>query len=260
MVLVSKRDVFITIFLVVLSSSGLLAEEIWIPPRETSWQWQLNGVLNLNYDVDMYDIDLFETEAAVVESLHAQGKRVVCYMSAGSWEEWRPDAALFPPSVIGKPLAGWRGERWLDIRRIDVLGPIMRARLDVCRQKGFDGVEPDNVDAYQNDTGFPLTYQDQLDYNTFLANEAHARGLSIGLKNDLDQIPDLVPFFDWALNEQCFQFHECEKLLPFVAAGKAVFQVEYRLGLKKFCEKAKELGFNSIKKKRSLKTWRKACP
>jgi len=249
----------IIILFLALSSALLFAQEIWVPPQRTSWQWQLNGRVNQSYDVDMYDIDLFETDPSVVLSLHNQGKRVICYFSAGSLEQWRPDASAFPPSVIGKPLAGWPGERWLDIRKIDIVGPIMAARLDLCREKGFDGVETDNIEGYANDTGFPLTYEDQLKYNAFLAHEAHARGLSIGLKNDLDQIPDLVHLFDWALNEQCFQFDECHKLMPFIEAGKAVFHVEYKLPAKRFCSAANELNFNSLKKRRSLKAWRKAC-
>src|SRR3972149_750836 len=82
--------------------------------------------------------------------------------------------------------------------------PIMRERFDLCRDKGFDGIEPDNMDGYTNDTGFPLTYEDQLRYNLWLAQEAHARGLSIGLKNDPDQGTDLVHDFAWALSEDCF--------------------------------------------------------
>lgn len=254
-----RNVAIITVLFLAVPCSALFAQEIWVPPQETSWQWQLSGKIKQSYDVDMYDIDMFETEASLVSSLHDQGKKVMCYISAGSWEEWRPDAELFPASVIGKPLAGWHGEKWLDIRRLDILGPILQARLDACKAKGFDGVEPDNIDGYTNDTGFPLTYQDQLEFNIFLANEAHARGLSIGLKNDLDQIPDLLPFFDWALNEQCFQFNECDKLMPFITNGKAVFHVEYKTGLKKFCPEANEMNFNSLKKRRNLNAWRKAC-
>lgn len=255
----NKKSAFITALILAVPFSTLFSQEIWVPPQETSWQWQLSGKIKQSYDVDMYDIDMFETDASIVASLHDQGRKVICYISAGSWEEWRPDAGLFPAAVLGKPLAGWRGEKWLDIRRLDIIGPIMQARLDECKEKGFDGVEPDNIDGYTNDTGFPLTYQDQLDYNMFLANEAHARGLSIGLKNDLDQIPDLLPYFDWALNEQCFQFNECDKLLPFINDGKAVFHVEYKGGLKKFCPEANEMNFNSLKKSRNLKAKRKAC-
>jgi hypothetical protein len=97
----------------------------------------------------------------------------------------------------------------------------MELRLDLAVEKRCDGVEPDNVDAYDgNDPGFPLTYEDQIDYNTFLAAEAHSRGLSVGLKNDLAQVEDLLDLFDWALNEECFQWDECGDLQPFIDPGQ----------------------------------------
>src|SRR5438876_1668228 len=175
-----------TITVSTAASSG-----IWVPSLVTPWQWQLTGTIDQSVNVPMYDIDLFDTSSTVVASLHAKGRRAVCYMSAGTWENWRPDAAAFPAAVLGGG-NGWPGEKWLDIRRIDVLGPIMEARMDLCKQKGFDAVEPDNIDGYANKSGFSLTAQDQLQYNTWLAAAAHARGLSIGLKNDLDQVSDLV--------------------------------------------------------------------
>jgi len=153
----------------------------------------------------------------------------------------------------------WEGERWLDIRRIDLLGPIMEARMDSCKAKGFDGIEPDNVDGFLNDTGFPLTYDDQLGYNIWLAETAHKRGLSVGLKNDMDQIPDLLAYFDWALNEECFQHRECDTLLPFIEAGKAVFNVEYVLEAGEFCGEARALGINSMRKNLDLDAWREQC-
>ncbi len=181
----------------------------WRPAPGTSWQWQLSGDLDLSCDVDMYDIDLFDTPKATIADLQAQGRVVICYFSAGSWEDWRPDAADFPAAVKGDTLDGWPDERWLDIRELDVLAPILEARLDMAVAKGCDGVEPDNVDGYQNGTGFPLEGADQVAFNRWLAQAAHARNLSVGLKNDLGQIPALIDFFDWALNEQCFQYHEC---------------------------------------------------
>jgi hypothetical protein len=83
------------------------------------------------------------------------------------------------------------------------------------------------MDGYSNTSGFSLTPEDQLAYNRYLANEAHQRGLSIGLKNDLDQVPQLVEYYDFAVNEQCFEYDECEALSPFIDAGKAVFNAEY---------------------------------
>lgn len=244
------------------SSSGW-----WQPSPGISWQWQLTDLpIDQSFDVDVYDIDMFDNDASTVATLHAQGRVVLCYISVGSWEDWRPDADDFPSVILGNDYEGWPGEKWLDIRRIDLLAPIMRARLDLCQAKGFDGVEPDNVDGYTNDTGFPLTYQDQLAYNTWLANEAHARGLSIGLKNDEAQALDLVSHFDWAMTEDCFADEWCEEIAPFTDAGKAVLAAEYtdqfttNQFLNQVCPQAGVMSLDVILKDRDLDAWRQGCP
>ena len=239
-------------------TTTLSSQALWQPPLDTSWQWQLSTPVDQSLKVKMYDIDLFDNGADVVASLHAKSRKVVCYIDVGTWENWRPDAKKFPKKVLGKH-NGWPGERWLDIRQISILGPLMQARLDKCQAKGFDAVEPDNIDGYTNKTGFPLSYQDQLTYNLFIAEQAHARGLSVALKNDLDQIPDLLSFFDFALDEQCFQYRECDLLLPFIDANKAVFEVEYKLNRSQFCADANAMNFNSMKKHLDLGAWRKPC-
>ncbi len=234
----------------------------WIPAIITSWQWQLTSPVDQSVDAEMYDIDLFDNDASVVASLHARGRKAVCYISAGSWEDWRSDANQFPASVIGNNYEGWPGEKWLDIRQINLLAPIMQARLDQCRDKGFDAVEPDNIDGYTNDTGFPLTYQDQLNYNIWLATEAHTRGLSIGLKNDPDQVENLLAYFDWALTEDCFAEGWCEQMQPFITAGKAVFAAEYTdmgMTLNGFCPQANAMNVNAILKRRDLDAYRETC-
>ena len=207
----------------------------------------------------MYDVDLYFVSKDVIDKLHNQGRIVICYFSAGSWENWRDDAADFPEAVIGNPLEEWPDESWLDIRQIDTLAPFMESRLDLALELGCDGVEPDNVDGFANQSGFPLTYQDQLEFNIWLAESAHTRGLSIGLKNDLEQIFDLLPYFDWALNEECFYYDECDLLLPFVQSGKAVFGVEYELDRSDFCAQANELDLDFLKKNWDLDAWREAC-
>ncbi len=231
----------------------------WRPAPGISWQWQLSGDLNLSYDVDMYDVDLFETDDVTIAALQAEGRIVICYFSAGSWEDWRPDAADFPDAVLGDTLDGYPDERWLDIRALDALAPILEVRLDMALAKGCDGVEPDNVDGYQNGTGFPLKGADQVAFNRWLAKAAHARNLSVGLKNDLGQIPALVDFFDWALNEQCFQYDECDALVPFIQAGKAVFGVEYELDAADFCDKANAMDFDWLAMTYDLDGGRESC-
>jgi len=247
-----------------LTPAVTFSRAIWQPAPGISWQWQLTELpVDTSVDTEVYDIDLFDNEASVVAALHAQGRKVVCYLNVGSWEDWRPDKDQFPPEIIGKDYAGWLGEKWLDIRQIDKLAPILRARLDLCRDKGFDGVEPDNVDAYTNDSGFPLTYQDQIRYNIWLADEAHARGLSIGLKNDSEQVIDLLLYFDWALTEDCFDQGWCEQMAPFIEAGKAVIDTEYTdtgIRLEDFCAQAQAMQIRAILKHRELDAFIQSCP
>ncbi|MEK6911137.1 MAG: endo alpha-1,4 polygalactosaminidase [Nanoarchaeota archaeon] len=231
----------------------------WKPKPNTSWQWQLKGTINQNYDVDMYDLDLFDNSKEVINALKNKGIKVICYFSAGSYENWRIDKDDFPNEVQGKILEGWEDEKWLDISKIDLLAPIMKKRLDLAVEKGCDGVEPDNVDGYLNDNGFDLSYQNQLDYNKWLAEEAHKRGLTVGLKNDLEQIPELVNYFDFALNEQCFEYDECESLLLFIEQDKAVFGVEYELQPIEFCNKAIKLNFDWLKMEYDLDGRRISC-
>jgi hypothetical protein len=184
---------------------------------------------------------------------------VICYIDAGTWEDWRPDASQFPASVKGKADAGWAGERWLDIRRLSTLAPLLRARIAMCKQKSFDAVDFDNVDGYQNDTGFPLTAAQQLTFDRFLANAAHDQGLSVALKNDLAQIPQLVRNFDFAVNESCFDYDECAAERAFIRAGKAVFVIEYDLATTSFCTSARAEHFGAIRKHLNLNAWRQAC-
>ncbi|MFI8092832.1 endo alpha-1,4 polygalactosaminidase [Streptomyces sp. NPDC086080] len=230
----------------------------WRPRPGLAWQWQLSGRLDTSVDVPVYDIDGFDHSRATVAKLHRDGRKVICYLSTGAWEDFRPDAGDFPAAVIGRG-NGWEGERWLDIRRTDVLEPLMAERVDMCRDKGFDAVEPDNMDGYRNRTGFPLTAADQLRYNRLIARLAHERGLAVGLKNDLDQIPRLVDDFDFAVNEQCAQYGECARLTPFVEAGKAVFHVEYELPTGRFCADSRRLKLSSLLKKYELDAWRRPC-
>ena len=209
------------------------------PDTNTTWQWQLTGTINTSYDVDVYDIDLETSSKELIEQLHKDKKKVICYFSGGSYEDYRDDKDLFPQEILGKTLDGWEDEKWLDIRS-EKLKAIMKARLDLAKEKKCDGVEPDNMDGYTNDTGFALSYDDQIRYNTFIANEAHKRNLSVALKNDLDQINDLVDLFDFALNEQCHEYNECDTLKPFIEKNKAVFIAEYKTKYKNNTNSARD--------------------
>jgi hypothetical protein len=218
---------------------------------------------------DVFDIDFLvdavcapggDTDnTAAVAAIHAAGAKAICYLSAGTDEPFRPDHQLYVDfdttcggCLFGKPVGGFREEHWLDIdddqgQRTFILGRVA-ARLDRCKADGFDAVEFDNVEAYANPTGLPISEATQLLFNASLANLAHARGLTAALKNDLGQVTELVPYFDMAVNEQCQQFDECAALDPFIDAGKAVFQVEYEVAASGFCPPANAANRNGTVK------------
>jgi hypothetical protein len=205
------------------------------PERPLTLHWVLDGPLDVSdpstLTADVYDIDPDLNPRSTVDLLHQLGKRVICYIDAGVFEDYRDDADRFPRDVIGAPDIGWPGSYWLDIRRIDVLRPIMQDRIARCAEMGFDAVEPDEMVNYSNESGFDLTYDDQLAYNQAFASWVHDVGLSVGLKGDIEQARDLQPHFDWTLNEDCYLYDECTDydggLTNFSDAGKAVWVAEY---------------------------------
>ncbi len=232
----------------------------WRPTGTPTWQWQLNDEpIDATVDAEVFDIDLFDNSAATVGSLHAQGRRVICYFTAGSWEPYRPDSHAFTPDLLGGQVEAWPDERWLDIRRVDALRPLMASRLDLCRDKGFDGVEPDWLDNHRQRTGFDITPEDQLRFNRMLADMAHERGLAIGLKNDLDQTVLLADLFDYSVVEQCVEFDECAALKPFTDRAKPVFSAEYHVTRDVACPQAERRGLSTVLKRVELDSWRETC-
>src|ERR1700676_3030550 len=124
----------------------------WKPKAGLSFDWVLSPVSTADsFTTEVVDIDGFETSPEVINSLHSQGKKVIAYVSVGTIEKGRPDSSLLSQEVIGKVYPEWPNEKWLDIRQIEKLKPWLRARLTMIKQKGFDAIEPDNLDGYSND-------------------------------------------------------------------------------------------------------------
>jgi len=275
----------------------------WQPGRfeNITWHWQLVGDLDVSRDVDMYDVDLFDTSKSTIQLLQNQGKIVICYFSAGALEftddshetPLRADDPPFPQpysDYTGHEVENYDKELWLDIRAGSTLEnkikPTIEGRLDLAVEKGCDGVEVDNVNEYEVDdddptelpvqnesfspgtTGFDpiITASDQLAYNKWIAEEAHARDLSIGFKNDIYQASALVHDFDWALNEQCYEYtnedddyYECDYYNAFDRENKAVFGVEFNLEKGDFCAKANAKGRYWAKKHLVLDAYQENC-
>ena len=226
----------------------------------------------------VFDIDLYvdarvsgndhTVNAAAVRAIHDRGAHAICYVSAGTAERFRPDYHRYLAfdrshghSLLGKPFSGvFPNERWLNINngrgQRDFILRRVEARTQKCARAGFEGIEYDVVDAYaqgRRTTGWRIRPHAQLVFNKALARIAHRNGLSVALKNDIGQLKRLEPHFDYAINEQCFQYAECVNNPPpgyraFIRSGKAVFQVEYRIPRDRFCDRAAALGTSSIKK------------
>ena len=240
----------------------------WQPTASTTWQIKLSSALtNTSPNVAVFDFDMVDNSASTISTLHSQGKKVICYFSAGSYENWRPDAGSFTTADYGKPVVGWAGEWWLNTKSTNVRN-IMLKRLDLAAQKGCDGVDPDNVDGYNNDTGFNLQPADLVDYMNFLANAAHSRNLAIGLKNSLAIIPQVIGNMQWAVNEECLVYTECSQLQPFISANKPVFHIEYPSDApnpststkSSICGDPTRSGFKTLLKNSNLDDWYYACP
>ena len=219
------------------------------PPKNLTvgarWYWQLQGKIK-HYDVDVYDVDLFDVSREEIQSLRESGKVVICYFSAGTAETFRNDFNEFPKDVLGKRVEEWQDEIWLDVSHYKKFKDIIERRLDMALLKGCDGVELDNVDTYLQDTGFNISPNNQIAYNIWLANESHKRGLLAGLKNDFEQMDELVDCFDFAIVEDCFYYKECNFTRPFIINGKPVFDAEYILTPDEFCEEARKLNISAI--------------
>ena len=213
----------------------------------------------------VFDIDIYQDgkcynpsnygvlNTAAVSALHAQGDKVIGYLDAGTAETWRPDYPQYQSfnsscggCLFGKPVGGFRDEFWLNINtsvsgdepehradtdRAAVILDELAARLAKARSAGADAIEFDNVDAYQNKTGLTISAATQEQFDAAVANLAHSAGFAVGLKNDLGQAGALQPYFDFAINEQCWPYRECNFPAPGLQAwptayGKAVFNVE----------------------------------
>jgi hypothetical protein len=247
----SKARLIIVMIAMLVLVPASSAAGWWSPPQHLTFFWQLQGTVHNDEPVAAYDIDGFENDAGEVVALHSRGKRVICYIDAGTAENFRPDYSQFPKAVLGRS-NGWPGEKWLDIRQTATIEPIMFARFQMCAEKGFDAVEPDNIEAFSNKSGFEISPQQQLAYNEWIAEAVHSLGMAVLQKNDGEQARELQPFFDGALNEECNKYKECADYAPYLAAGKPVLNAEYGKKNAKFCPADEAAGIMGARFAKSL--------
>lgn len=241
--------------------------EWWKPKAGVSFDWDLDEVTSSEtFTSDVVDVDMFETSAETVAALHAQGKKVIAYISVGTFEEGRPDRDLLPAAVVGEIYPEWPDERWLDIRQIDKLKPWIESRFKLAKEKGFDAIEPDNIDGYGNETGFDISLADTEKFCTYMIDVAHAMGLGIGQKNVGELAETYSDKFDWALTEDAFYQKEEDDMAPYLEKDKPVFATEYTdmMTAEQFnsevCPKAKTMKYSPVLKNRNLDKPSHFCP
>eukprot|EP00884_Botryococcus_braunii_P012015 jgi/Botrbrau1/20814/Bobra.0156s0042.1 len=246
----------------------LPAPAIKISPS-TTWQW-MQGSSPLSVNATVYVIDLFVAASAgsPVQALQAANRTVICYFSAGTLENHngnpslrRADYANFTGVRLGGKVQGMNNDAWLDITDIEQpnskLAAALQWRIRLAQASRCNGILPLNVDAFSQqfskpaiDIGLPITASQQLRFNRFISSTAHRHGLLVGLHNDGGQVLDLVNDFDFAVVEECFRYNECTAYSPFIAADKAVLEVEYQPWkvVKHSCLHATDMKFSVIKK------------
>ena len=252
--------VLVAVAVVSAGSAHLALAAPWAPRPTDVLQLDISStptISQMRGPFTMMELDGFDTAATTVRELHALGKKAVCYIDVGTWEDWRPDASHFPRTVLGRGDQGWAGERWLDIRRQSLLLPLMSARMKMCARKGFDAVDPDNVDGVENATGFPLTTAEQYSYDRAIAALAHSMGLAVALKSYASAATALEPSFDFVVDEECVVYDECGSFRAFIEHAKPVFDIEYTSSLS-FCT-ALPHGVRGIAKRLSLNAWVRWC-
>ena len=226
---------------------GSISDENVSPPtiisKGDSFVYDLPGTQS-TYEKKVIFIDLFDTNKKDIASIRSMGKVVICYFSAGSLEDWRSDKSAFPKNAVGNALGEWPGEFWLDIMNDDVR-TIMTARINLAKNKGCHGVDPDNVDGFDNDTGFSILKWQTKNYLQFLASQAHERSLLIGLKNSAEIATDVEQYFDFAVVEECWEYNECCQYISFGTQMKPVFAIEYRSVEQNICAKFESNGFST---------------
>ena len=268
-----RTKFFKTIFLFILiiqfsCDEPNVASDYFKPQIGDDFEWRLDSIgleEVKDYHCKIIDIDAFSASKELVEAFHKQGIKVIAYISVGTIENFRPDGALLPVEIIGNIYPDWPDERFLDIRQIDKLKPFIQSRFDMIRDKGFDGIEPDNMDGYNEFNGFNLTVEDTRLFCEWIIDEAHSRGLCIGQKNTEELVPLLYEKFDFALTEDVFNMNTQADYTPYISSGKPVFSAEYTdvMSPAEFsntvCPKAKTLNYFAFLKHRDLTRWTYEC-
>lgn len=243
-----------------VGAAGRAGSIIGRPSSDVRWQVQLSGRFDATVEAALYYVDLDNLASSELLALTRAERHVACYLSAGTYEPWRSDAASFPETALGNALAQYPKERWIDIRA-SAVAVLMHARLDRMKSAGCSSAVIANVTTSGEDPGFDLTATEQSSYLLGLSEAIHQRGLTAGLATAEDRLVDMEPAFDWAYAQGCWRRDRCQAYTPFVVASKAVLAVEFGDSTTSavLCQGAPGSGINLIVKPEDLGASRIVC-
>lgn len=228
-----------------------------------TWQWEIGDALNLNDATEMgtndtlpngsaapapkvFDIDGIDNPASTVSALHAKGDHVICYMEVGTAGNYGGAYTTYynefaAAGDLGSSLSGYP-EKFLNINSASTVSIVESIINQQCNAKGFDAVETDLDETFNNNegsSGFTITQANEESYLTTLANYMHRLGLGWIAKNVDDTgsqsfVNDMMNIADGAITEQCNQYSTCSLYKPF-EGKKAIFNAEYSGSTASFC-------------------------
>ncbi|HEY2794263.1 MAG TPA: endo alpha-1,4 polygalactosaminidase [Micromonosporaceae bacterium] len=228
------------------SGKAQTARPHWTAGYGQRWQIQLGGSIDESMNVTYYDLDPVTTTQETVHAIASSKHRMICHLNIDAIDVVTPDAAMLPAKVKGKA-AGDRLQ-WLNIREWSAVGPVVRNALDLCKTKGFQGVDADMADGYAYDTGFDLTAADQIAYDRNVVSMAQGMGLAIAVRTTPALVAALEPDTDFAVIAGCAEAGTCTEYRAYAQHNKPVLDVETAAAPTAFCPSTVYLRFAVVGK------------
>jgi hypothetical protein len=204
-----------------------VARAVTPPPANGSFDYQLGGAYPLPAGTQIVTRDRTASPEPGVYS--------ICYVNAFQTQPeqlkwWRAHHSSLLLKRRGREVQdpGWPGEVLLDTssaHRRAGIARVLGAWIDGCARKGFQAVEPDNLDTWTRSKG-RLTSSDNFALARRLISRAHRAGLAIAQKNAAEKTASgRRAGFDFAVAESCQVYDECDAYTN--AYGAEVLEVEY---------------------------------
>lgn len=230
---IRTRAALVAVATVVACALGASAAAAYtLPPGNGQFDYQIGGAYNPLGTVRVASRDRLENP------VDARGRAVydVCYVNTFQtqpdeiawWRANHPELLLRNASgeYVGDP--AW-GEILLDTRtaaKRTALEGIMAGWFGECAGKGFDAIEPDNLDTWTRSEGL-ITKANNVAMMRLLTAAAHAADLAIAQKNVSPELGSQGPTigFDFSIVESCQVYSECGPVLTNY--GSRVYEIEY---------------------------------